>query len=88
MKCWVYKGSKRPDTYIYLDRADDFSQLPDGLTAAFGTLELAMELDLSSIKKLAREDISQVRKALTEKGFYIQLPPGSQSLIQTLNNQK
>ena len=82
MKCWVYKGNKRPDTYIYVDREDDFEHLPEGLLSAFGELELSMQLDLSTIKKLAREDIKAVINALDEQGFYIQLPPKNPSLLK------
>ena len=64
-----------------MTREDDFTHLPDGLIDAFGTLELAMQLDLGHTKKLAREDINNVKKCLLQEGYYVQLPPKDPSLL-------
>ena len=76
MITWVYKGARRANTYLYIDRKDDFSQLPSSITKLMGELEFVLEIDLSARQRLALADIAEVRTKLQEQGFYIQLPPG------------
>ena len=76
MKTWVYKSSRRANTYLYVDREDDFSRIPNTLLDLMGPLDLVLEVDLASRDKLAQADINEVRSLLQERGFYIQMPPG------------
>lgn len=41
----------------------------------FGQPQLAMILPLDGRKKLVNADIEKVKQALTEQGYYLQLPP-------------
>ncbi len=76
MKTWVYKSSRRANTYLYVDRQDDFTRIPNTLMDLMGSLDFVLEVDLSTREKLAQANISEVRSLLTERGFYIQMPPG------------
>ena len=73
--CWIYRCSKRDEMYLYLARADDFACLPVNVRGLLGQMELSMELDLHSDRKLARVDVDAVIADLDERGFHIQLPP-------------
>jgi len=75
MRCFIYKSSKRVDLYLYIEKKDDFSRLPEPLFVSIGTPEFVMELVLSPERKLAREDVNKVISSLKNKGFFIQLPP-------------
>jgi len=75
MRCYVYRSSRRADTYVYLPRQDDFSELPEGLRSALGRLEFALEFDLTPERRLAREDPATVLANLESQGFHLQLPP-------------
>jgi len=75
MKCHVYKGSRKPDTYVFLRNRDDVSRLPAEIIAAMGTLTHVMELDLAVRQHLARVDVETLKSAIVERGFYLQLPP-------------
>ncbi len=75
MKCVVYKGKKRRDTYLFIEREGDFSRIPESLLNMLGELELVLSIELSEDRKLASADVSDVRKQLQEEGFYLQLPP-------------
>jgi len=75
MRCYVYRSSRRADTYVYLPRQDDFSKLPEGLLRMLGRLEFALEFDLAPERRLAREDSATVRANLESQGFHLQLPP-------------
>ena len=79
MQCWVYKGSRRAETYLYLCDEGDTSRVPEALIEAMGTLELVMQVSLSRERKLARASAEQVMRDLTERGYYLQMPPAEQS---------
>ncbi len=59
--------------YIYLAKEDDFSKVPKDIYNSLGIIEFAMELELSTDKKLARENTEQVIKNLKENSFHLQL---------------
>lgn len=75
MLCFIYKSLKKEELYLYLDKKDDFSALPEALLQSVGRLEFVMELELTPERKLAREDSAKVLAGLTEKGFFLQMPP-------------
>jgi uncharacterized protein YcgL (UPF0745 family) len=75
MKCWIYKGNRRQETYLYLPAEEDVSRVPEGLLDTLGVLELVMTLTLSADRRLARADPRTVMAQLRERGFYLQMPP-------------
>lgn len=83
----VYKSSKRANTYLYIEKRDDFSKIPDPLMDTFGTPLYVMMFDLSKRDKLGIADIKLVQSELTEKGFYLQLPPKEENLLEELRKQ-
>ena len=80
MKCVVYKGSRKPDAYLYIQREGDFSQVPKSLLDLLGTLQLAISLDLTANSTLAQARIEEVLQQLEDRGFYLQLPPSNTEL--------
>ncbi|WP_455428291.1 YcgL domain-containing protein [Dryocola sp. LX212] len=82
MFCVIYRSSKREQTYLYVEKKDDFSRVPEELMKGFGQAILAMILPLDGSKKLANADIDKVKQALTEEGYYLQLPPPPESLLK------
>ena len=75
MECVIYKGSRRADTYLFIERESDFSRVPATLLDALGTLEKVMSLELLHGRTLAGADPVPVRQQLLDAGFYLQLPP-------------
>lgn len=73
--CWIYKSPRKDEMYLYLDREDDFSQVPEALLKQFGNPVFVMQLELSAEKKLARENTMTVLQSLSEQGFHLQMPP-------------
>jgi uncharacterized protein YcgL (UPF0745 family) len=74
MQCFIYRSSKKTDTYLYLSEEDKLNKLPEGLDKLLGHLEFVMELDLEIIKRLGNADIEEVKNSLDDVGFYLQLP--------------
>ena len=75
MQCFIYKSSKQDELYLYVDKKDDFSSLPDLLINRIGKPVFVMELELTPNRKLAREDTKKVIEHLRERGFFVQMPP-------------
>jgi len=76
MNTWIYKGSRKPDTYIYVAAENDFSAVPEAIIGLMGEMQFVLEVDLAKRQKLAQADIETVRQNMRDQGFYIQMPPG------------
>ncbi|MCP2233240.1 uncharacterized protein YcgL (UPF0745 family) [Erwinia aphidicola] len=85
----IYRSPQRDQTYLYVEKKDDFSRVPEALLKGFGKPQLAMLLPLDGSKKLVGADIEKVKAALRDEGFYLQMPPPVESLLKMhLENDK
>ena len=80
--CQVYRSSKKSDMYLYVDKKQDLTRVPEALLTIFGKPQAAMVLLLDENKKLARANVSDVIKSIEEQGFYLQMPPLENSEMQ------
>jgi len=87
MLCSIYKSSKKEGTYLYIPKKDDFSQVPDTLMAMFGKPTLVMVVKLEG-RTLAQVNIERVKESLENEGFFLQLPPPPQNLLEQYKQQK
>jgi len=78
----IYRSTKEEGLYLYVDKTDDLSRVPETLLQRFGKPELAMHLQLGPARKLARADATKVLLAIETQGFYLQLPPLKESLLK------
>ena len=78
MICSIYKGLKKPGSYLYIKKSietnDDFSNLPASLLTIMGKLELVMQLQITPSTKLAHAPADEVLAEIEANGFYLQLP--------------
>lgn len=77
----VYKSKKKADTYLFVEKRDDFSKVPEPLLTMFGQPQYVMLINLAKRSHLGGADLSLVEKALTDVGFYLQLPPPTTNLL-------
>ncbi|WP_418357016.1 MULTISPECIES: YcgL domain-containing protein [Shewanella] len=82
MICAVYKSSKKVDTYLFIKKRDVFDDVPAPLMEMFGAPMLVMVVPLSKRDHLGIADISKVKAALDEKGYYLQIPPPAINLLE------
>ena len=75
MQAYVYKSQRKPDTYVYLAKRDDFDALPAELGATLAPYAFVLEVALTPERRLAQADAALVRANLAERGFHLQLPP-------------
>ena len=74
MKCFVYKSSKKADSYIYINQKDNFDNIPEQLLCMFGTPQFTLEFELTEDRKLSQAEAKQVMQNLDTQGYYLQMP--------------
>lgn len=79
--CAVYKSSKKADTYLYVEKRDDFSEVPEALMKVFGPPKFVTLVPLIKHDKIANIDRSEFIDKVTSEGYYLQLPPKEKSLL-------
>ncbi|WP_421238339.1 YcgL domain-containing protein [Aeromonas enteropelogenes] len=82
MLCAVYKSRKKAETYLFVERREDFSRVPEALMTTFGRPELVLMTKLDPAKPLGLANASKVMAALTTQGFYLQVPPPPENLLE------
>lgn len=82
MLCYVYRSRRKADTYLYIDKKDDFSAIPEPVLEAFGIPEYSMSFQLDTEKKLAQADSKEVMNKISADGFYLQLPRSDYDIAQ------
>ena len=82
MQCAIYRGSKKANSYLFVVQEDDFSSVPETLLEMLGVLEFVMTLELSESRTLAQADPVQVMQLLETQGYFLQIPPPIESLLQ------
>lgn len=79
MQCYVYRSQRKQQTYLFLPRQDDFSEVPESLLKLFGEAEFSFEFELTATRKLVMADATEVLRNINENGFFLQLPPGDET---------
>ncbi len=74
MQCFIYKSLRKDELYLYLDKRDNFSAVPEILLQNFGQLAFVMEMELTPDRKLARKNADKVIASIQAKGFFVQMP--------------
>jgi len=72
--CAVYRGRRRDDSYLFVERRDDFSRVPGALLAMLGGVDFVMDLDLWPERPLAQASSTEVMLQLRVQGYYLQMP--------------
>jgi uncharacterized protein YcgL (UPF0745 family) len=85
--CTIYKSLKKTDSYLYVEKTDDFSKVPEALMKMFGRPQLVMTIDLDKREKLGIADLGKVKQELVDNGFYLQLPPPKENLLDEFRKQ-
>ena len=79
MKCVVYKSFKQFDYFLFVKKEDEFVRVPGSLRQMLGVLEKVMDLELDESRNLAQADVVVVMQQIEERGYYLQMPPQSDS---------
>jgi len=75
MECNIYKGKRKQDHYLFLPAERTLEDVPETILEMLGTMELVMKLNITKETVLAQSDPAKIINVISEKGFYIQIPP-------------
>ncbi|MCH1488602.1 MAG: YcgL domain-containing protein [Pseudomonadales bacterium] len=87
--CVIYRSERRTGAYLYtpLDSNEQtLDAVPTALRESLGKLTEVMQLALNAERKLAGADVMVVMKELVERGFYLQMPPGTATSASDRHN--
>lgn len=88
MLCAAYKSIRNPQTYLFIAKRGDFSKVPALLLEKFGPPQLLSILNITENKKMAIAEAKNVIKEVTNKGFYLQLPPPQINYLEEHKKRK
>ncbi|OOF37830.1 YcgL domain-containing protein [Rodentibacter heidelbergensis] len=88
MLCAIYRSRKKPGSYLYIQKRDDFSAVPSALLEHFGKPELVMMFNLAGNKPLRQADKEEVQEKIRSQGFYLQMPEQDDGLFNSLSEIK
>lgn len=74
--CSVFKSAKLDAMYLYVDKIQGLSRVPQELLESFGKPIHALTFILKPGRRLAKEDADKVLGNIQNRGYHLQLPPG------------
>jgi len=83
MECNIYKGKRKPDHYLFMPADKPVKDIPDSIQQMLGEIEYVMNIDITEESKLAQSDPVTIINMISEKGFFIQIPPKNEVDIDT-----
>lgn len=87
MLCSIYKSPKKEGAYLYIPKKDDFSEVPQPLKDMFGKPVFVMVIKIDD-RKLAQVDVEKVKESMESEGYFLQLPPPPENLLEKYKEQK
>lgn len=73
--CDIYKSPRDEEMYLYVNKTEALTRVPEALLEKFGKPRHIMTLLLEPGKKLARVEVERVMEQIESTGFYLQMPP-------------
>lgn len=86
--CVIYKSAKKEGMFLYVPKREVFEQVPESLLQIFGKPQFVMLFNLTGEKQLKRAKNEEVLQAIQTQGFYLQMPPPPENLLEAFLEQK
>ena len=78
---------KLADTFLFIEKRDDFSKVPEPLMTMFGQPQYVMIINLAKRTQLGVADLDTLKQSLSDQGYYLQIPPPEENLLSQLRKQ-
>ncbi|WP_439328413.1 YcgL domain-containing protein [Lonepinella sp. BR2357] len=88
MLCAIYKSNRKDGMYLYVEKRDQFEAVPLSLRQIFGPPVFVMLFNLMGEKSLKQANNQEVFSQIKQQGFYLQMPPLAENLLQQHKNQQ
>ncbi|MCC6077111.1 YcgL domain-containing protein [Pseudomonas sp. GCM10022188] len=82
--CSIYKSPRKREMYLYVDKREALTRVPEALLSVFGAPQHVFDMLLTPERKLAREEAGQVLENIEKQGFHLQMPPPEEEYIEHL----
>ncbi|CAM3555226.1 MULTISPECIES: YcgL domain-containing protein [Halomonas] len=79
--CDVFKSSRKDEMYLYVDKRQGMTQVPELLMETFGKPLPVFTMLLTADKKLSRVSAADVVEGIKDKGYYLQMPPPKEAYL-------
>lgn len=73
MWCYIYRSSKKDNSYLYMAKENDFSQVPESLMAVFGQPTFVMKVLLDGKRKFVVGTAQEIEQRIKNDGFFVQM---------------
>ncbi|WP_425463982.1 YcgL domain-containing protein [Orbus hercynius] len=73
MWCYIYRSSKKENSYLYVAKENDFSQVPKVLMDVFGTPSFAMKVLLDGKRQFVVGHAQEIEDKINSDGFFLQM---------------
>lgn len=85
--CDIYKSPRDEEMYLYVNKTEALTRVPEALLEKFGKPRHIMTLLLEPGKKLARVEVERVMEQIESSGFYLQMPPAKDQEMNEIHLQ-
>lgn len=73
MWCYIYRSTKKENSYLYIDKENDFSKVPEVLMKAFGQPIFAMRVLLDGKRQFVVGSSQEIEDKIKRDGFFLQM---------------
>ena len=81
--CSVYKSPRKNEMYLYVDKREALSRVPEALLVPFGAPQ-HVSTCCSPRAPTGPRGCRQVLENIEKQGFHLQMPPGEEEYIEHL----
>jgi hypothetical protein len=82
----TYRHNRKENTYLFVRQDFNWDDLPEALRQQFSVDAKVIDFDMTPTRKLARAASAQVWAALTEQGYYLQMPPADPLALKAMED--
>ncbi|WP_392561679.1 YcgL domain-containing protein [Orbus sturtevantii] len=73
MLCYIYRSPKKENSYLYIAKENDFSNVPDILMNVFGKPIFAMKVLLDGKRQFTAGTSQEIENKIKSDGFFLQM---------------
>ncbi|MWN05560.1 hypothetical protein GA0061081_11133 [Gilliamella bombicola] len=73
MWCYIYRSTKKENCYLYMDKENDFSAIPEKIMSLFGTPVFTMKVLLDGKRRFVVGSSDEIEEKIKTDGFFLQM---------------
>lgn len=73
MWCYIYRSSKKENSYLYIATENDFSLVPEVLMKVFGQPVFVMKVLLDGKRQFVVGSSNEIEERIKNDGFFVQM---------------